>query len=372
MDTPDEVSAGLVERALEALRAALGSTYVVEPYHTQHGDSADSDNSLITLKDSRSGTYVTVLLEAKQSLTPAFVRTNLAPRFKLMRQLPNSVSPLVVAPWLSAATRVAIAEAGANYLDLTGNTELDIAYPRILIRTSGQRRSPAPASPGQRSLNGPRAGRLVRLLADTRPPYGASALAAHTQLSPPYVSRLLDVLIDQGLIERVRRQVTEVDWAAMLTARAQETKLLVAHPATGFLAPQGIPHLMATLAGRSGLPQLAVTGSYAAAAVAPVAMEGQLLVFTAGDADVPATARALGLIATDRGGDVLLLRANDVGVFSRSRLIHGVPHVALSQLVVDCLSGPGRLPTEGAAILEYMRTTEDEWRLPNLAAAAAA
>lgn len=45
--------------------------------------------------------------------------------------------------------------------------------------------------------------------------------------------------------------------------------------------------------------------------------------------------------------------------------VDDVPIVGLSQLVLDCLSGPGRLPAEGEALLEWMTNHEDEWRGPS-------
>jgi hypothetical protein len=51
-------------------------------------------------------------------------------------------------------------------------------------------------------------------------------------------------------------------------------------------------------------------------------------------------------------------------VFEGTRELHGVPHVALSQLVLDSLSGPGRMPAEAEKVLEYMIDHESDWRSP--------
>jgi hypothetical protein len=40
--------------------------------------------------------------------------------------------------------------------------------------------------------------------------------------------------------------------------------------------------------------------------------------------------------------------------------------VNVPQLVVDCLSGSGRMPAEGEAVLEWMQANESEWRFPSL------
>jgi len=44
------------------------------------------------------------------------------------------------------------------------------------------------------------------------------------------------------------------------------------------------------------------------------------------------------------------------------RAVDGIPHVALSQLVLDSLAGPGRMPAEGEAVLTYMSDHTNEWR----------
>ena len=53
-------------------------------------------------------------------------------------------------------------------------------------------------------------------------------------------------------------------------------------------------------------------------------------------------------------------------MFAGTRQVDGVRHVALSQLAIDCLSGPGRLPAEGEAVLNKMAEHESSWRLRNV------
>lgn len=109
---------------------------------------------------------------------------------------------------------------------------------------------------------------------------------------------------------------------------------------------------------------IAVTGSYAASAVAPHAVGGQLMLYVQAGPHTPdAWADRLGLMRAD-GGDVLLLRAHDRVVFEGTRNLDGIPHVALSQLVLDGLSGPGRMPAEAEKVLDYMIDNEQEWRSP--------
>jgi len=43
-----------------------------------------------------------------------------------------------------------------------------------------------------------------------------------------------------------------------------------------------------------------------------------------------------------------------------------VTYVADSQVAADCLTGTGRMPAEGQALLEWMLANESRWRIDNL------
>ncbi|WP_424536490.1 hypothetical protein ACOZ38_42410 [Sphaerisporangium viridialbum] len=108
-----------------------------------------------------------------------------------------------------------------------------------------------------------------------------------------------------------------------------------------------------------------MTGPVAAAAVAPLAIGGQAVLYTRGDVQNDLIAEQ-GLLAVDQGADVLLIEARDPVMFTGLRLIQGLPHVALSQLALDCLSGSGRMPAAGEAVLDHMRDHEKQWRMESL------
>jgi hypothetical protein len=44
----------------------------------------------------------------------------------------------------------------------------------------------------------------------------------------------------------------------------------------------------------------------------------------------------------------------------------GLRFAAPSQVAVDCLTGNGRMPAEGEALLEWMLANESEWRAESL------
>jgi hypothetical protein len=268
-----------------------------------------------------------------------------------------------VAPWLSTRTRELLAAEEINYLDATGNALLRLDNPPVFINSHGADRNPNPEPRGPASIRGPRAGRLVRLLADVRPPYAVSEIAAAADLNPGYVSRLLDALDRDALVSRGRRGIVEdVDVPALLRAWAADYDVFKRDRATSFIATNGAARALTDLV--DGPTKAAVTGSFAAVRLAAVAAPTLLAVYCE---DVRATADRLGLLPADQGANVVLLRPFDEVVWDRMRADAGVWYVAPSQVAVDCLAGNGRMPAEGEAVLRWMSDNEHEWRLASLA-----
>ena len=73
-------------------------------------------------------------------------------------------------------------------------------------------------------------------------------------------------------------------------------------------------------------------------------------------------AKRLGLQPADVGANVLLVEPYDVVVFDRVVERDGLTLAAPTQIAVDLLTGPGREPSEGVELLDWMRRNEDAWR----------
>jgi hypothetical protein len=284
-----------------------------------------------------------------------------------MRRFRPDAAAVVIAPWISPRTRGLLSNWDCGYIDLTGNISFRMNRPAVVIQTEGSPRDPRPrVVSDRRGLSGARAGRLVRTLVDVRPPYRAIELSEATDLSPAYISRLLDVMQEEGVIRRRGRVITNVDWEDLLRLRASEITLLKPGHFTAFLAPNGLDGFLGWLREQHQMhPEFAVTGPLAALGLAPVAIGGQAMLYASAEASA-SIANGQKLFPIEQGADVLLLQPADMGVFAGLRQVDGLPHVALSQLALDCLSGPGRLPATGEAVLDYMRDHENTWRLPIL------
>lgn len=373
MDPDDLTSESLLEQGLQSLRNLLGPTWQVtlKPASQEAKSVRRSLDALVQVQSDGDSVFTQLLIDLKRNVTPRMVEEHLLPKLDLVRQVNHYTSPVVISPWISPRVQLMLRENGIGYIDLTGNVSLRVARPAIAIYTEGDTRSPRSSSArgSKATLAGPKAGRLVRLLADVAPPYRAGELADAAHLSLPYVSRLLDTLEDQLLIRREGRVITDVDWPQMLRARAEQLNLLRHNPYVGMVAPNGISSVFNAL--HNLLPnepsQIVVTGSYAARMVAPLAVGGQLMLYVpAGPHSPDEVGDDLGLLRVDKGADVLLLRAHDKVVFERTVYEGGVHRVALSQLVLDCLSGPGRMPAEGEAVLARMQEEPHLWRSAQL------
>ncbi|MFC6987102.1 hypothetical protein [Streptomyces cirratus] len=86
------------------------------------------------------------------------------------------------------------------------------------------------------------------------------------------------------------------------------------------------------------------------------------MLYVASWLNVDDAADELGLLPVAEGADVLLLNEPDSFVRRRSEFVDGVQYVAPSQAALDCLAGPGRMPAEGEALLDFMEAYPDEWR----------
>ncbi|WP_331719967.1 helix-turn-helix domain-containing protein [Streptomyces sp. NBC_00147] len=371
---PASEEARILSQGQQALQELLGTEWRVE----QRADDADHGDAgwdaLLEVRSPGNGIFTELLVDVRTRVTPKDVVGHLSSTAMLLRRLNRNTHLMIFAPWISPRTQEELRRRGIDYLDLTGNISLRVSQPAIVIHTHGADRAPAShrAPSNKPLLMGARAGRLVRLLADVTPPYRATDLARHAGLSVSYVSRLLDALEDQLLIARQGKAVDDVNWAELLRTRASHLDLMRLDP-VGYLAPNGIQAVVQRLSDRADQMHrnnVLVTGSHAARSVAPIAVGGQLMLYALPlEEHRQHLAKALGLLPVSEGADVLMLQPADSSVLHRPR-IEGFWQVGLSQLVLDCLSGPGRTPAEGEKVLEYMGRNEDTWRIPSLDALA--
>lgn len=352
-----QTSEALLNQAIKVLQSLLPPGWAVERAQGPAQDDGLSDERFF-VKD-RGGSGRPILVDARSRTTPAELdKAYNDPLARRMRR--DAGSPiLVVSPYLSPRTRKVLEEASINYLDLTGNAWIAVDYPGLSIRTEGARREPTPRRRPDRGISGPAAGRIIRGLTDFTPPYSVTQLAELAGVSAGYCSRTLQALEREALLRRDNRgTVEEVDWPAMLRRRGNAVALFDKGRTKTYIARGGVQRTLEALSNIDD-QDYAVTGSFAAARIKAVTAPVGLAVYTA---QPGALSDALTLLPADQGADVHVVRPADQGVFDRSLVKDGVRWVGLSQVVLDCLGGTGRMPQEGEAVLEWMIENETEWR----------
>ena len=106
---------------------------------------------------------------------------------------------------------------GMSYVDLTGNIRIALAEPGLFIQTNGAIENPLSTPRERKSLRGAKAGRLVRVLCDFRPPVGVRELAKRAGIDAGYASRLIDFPNREALITRAPRgAITRSDWQGLI------------------------------------------------------------------------------------------------------------------------------------------------------------
>jgi hypothetical protein len=353
----------LVSQAERLLAKSLGQGWLVRRVdESSRGPGGGPLDAIIavTAPDGRTAQQV---VEVRRSVFPRDVSGWLR---SLKPVLPDR-SYLLVSRFLSARTRSLLEDAGVNYIDMTGNMQVRIEQPSVIILRQGAARDPAPAKELARSLRGAKAARVVRALCDYREPVTSRSVAARANVTPGYVSKLIGLLERDALVEREGRgpvqPITRVLWPDLIRRWSADYHLLESNSPRLFLAPRGVPAFLRDLASWSlQTPggRYAVTGSFAAAERAPIAPPSLLACYV--DAPI-AVAESAGLVQATSTGNVCLCEPFDPIVFERTWTQRETVYAALPQVAADCLTGPDRMLAEGNALLEWMTANEESWRL---------
>lgn len=357
----------LVATAIAELRSALPPRWKLDWSSKRSRDNGVDGVARLTASDGSRGT---VAFEVKRA--PLMPGTAAAVANETRSRFPNADAYLLVAPFIGPVTRETLRQQGWGVLDTTGNLELRLDRPALFLQRTGATKNPWPLGRVRRSLKAPRAARVVRALADYRPPYGVRELARRARVSAGYAAELLVLLEGEGVVTRdvtrkstaarvIQRQrlggVADVDWSRLIRRWTEDYSVLRTNRYRGFLQPRGIPALLASL--RRSKQPYALTGAASAQTLRAVAPVLVAICFTQSPVEL---ARELDLSESERAANVILVEPFDEVVFERSRVADGNTYTAASQTLADLITSPGRANAEAEALEEWMRKNESEWR----------
>ncbi len=327
--------------------------------------SNPDDDARLELQCSDS-TVLTFRISIKRTITRASVFSLVAMQHDINGR-PAGRGPEAPDPWLLATRYLSrqvqdlLRERGISYIDATGNILLRTEDPLVLISERGATSDPwrGPGRPPA-SLKGLPAALMVRALTDYAPPVTVPELASVAGTSIGAAYRLVDYLTNEGLIAREDRgPITTVDWPELLRRWSQDASLLNANITRRYLEPRGVSALTTKLRELREAESYAVSGSLAAQPYAPYAEPRLALLYAT---EPEALADTLGLRPVETGANVIVVSPRSPVVFARTTNWEQLRIVAPSQAVADLLAGPGRNPSEGEFLLEWMKENPDAWR----------
>jgi hypothetical protein len=354
IESTEEFSAkAQIAAAAYALRERLPRDWQVE-VAIEPRTSAGRPDGLITVK-SPDGTVADLVVEYKTRMDPA----NVAVTLSQLSRWPGA-QPMLIAPFLSLGVRRVLRDSGASWSDAAGNFRIALDRPALLVELEGAAKNPFPRSDVPlKSLKGPGAAAAVRALCEYRPPYSLGQLALQAGVASAGLFRVVDLLQREALVDKQSRRgpIVAVDWAGVLARWCEDYSLMGSNRVLSAMEPRGVNALLDKL--RSTRLEYVLTASAVASRVAPVAPSRLIVLYT--EAPEP-TASELGLTPADSGANVLLVEPFSPVLMQRVEMRDGLRCAALSQVVADLLTSPGRGPAEAEALIAWMREDEDAWR----------
>lgn len=303
------------------------------------------------------GSMSTIVVEARGKVTASQAAD-------FSRRLPQAVmenraaGSLVVTSYIGRLARERLNAADIWYLDLTGNALIALDRPALFIDSQGANRAPRPVDVVPQSLESATAARITRALCDRKPPLGVRELSRRAHANSGYTSLLLEFLETENVVTRdAQGVVMNVNWPDLLVRWSLDYEVAKTNRAVMYHEPLGAHALVEKLRGYN--KPWALTGSMALPAGVASTPSRTVSCYLDNPERV---ARDLQLSSGDSGANVILLEPFDEVIWERTRTEGYLNFVAVSQCAVDLLTGEGREPCEGRALLEWMARNEDAWR----------
>ena len=262
---------------------------------------------------------------------------------------------LLVSSYLSPVVRERLRGFGIGHWDLTGNAQIGLGDIDLCIERDGTA-TPGSGDRAARSLCGEMAGRVTRVLIDIVPPYALAELAERASVDTSCASRVVALLTETGLLRRKPRgKIESVDWQKLLRRWSLDAPLQSRGEISHHTCPRGIPDFLVRL-GSSGYLH-ALTGELAFARLAARGAPGTAVLYVDDRQEAVAQFR---LHPASEGADVILVKANDRGIFHRSTEDAGLRYVSPSLMAADLGASDALEP-----VLAWMAKHESSWRLPS-------
>ncbi len=358
-NSPDmlDLEASIQSRAVEALRSVLEQVPVIALKRIEHEVGVDRRvDILVRLKVG--GRPHELICEVLSSGQPRFVRTaSLQLRHEVLGNS-HSVTPVLIAPYLSPQSQSLCRDHEIGYLDLEGNCFLSFdgvfIERRIATRPSAEHRT-------VKSIFKPKAAQVLRvLLREPRHPWRVANLAEAAGVSLGHVSNVRAALLDREWAKAGGGGLYLTDPDALLDAwrdtySPPEGKRLAWYTTLHGSTFEEAARKALGAANRDGAATFA---SFSAAQwLAPYARTGTHF-FYADETGLKVLQRALKLTSTSRGENVVITLLRDCGpLLDRIEPAPGVVCTSPVQTYLDLFPAGER----GREAAEHLRREKLTW-----------
>lgn len=270
---------------------------------------------------------------------------------RLVPWLQRCGSAVLVAPKLGTRTREILNEAGISWLEPDGDCRIALGSLFIERLARGPRRRKAGGADTRYVADlfsrGPL--RVVRwLLMEPGRPWTLEDMANRTGLTLGFVSRVFKTLARDAYMDRARgdNRVRDRDalldaWASAASPKDAVSERVATVSSTEILVQM--------IRGASSQPAYAITAEAAADRIAPFARYSRVEMYVD---DVTSWDQSLGLTSVPRGGNLVLIKPSDAGVFDGTFERDGLQLVSRPQLYVDLMRRGGAAGDAAAFIRE--------------------
>ncbi len=338
----------MLRRAEESARSVLSEVPFIELLDSESKAGGGDKGVDLLINGMVSGKPVKFLIEIKSQGEPRLVRMAVAQLKDYLRDAKDSYG-ILVAPFLSDASRQICREAGVGCIDLAGNAFL--SFRNIFVDISGKP-NPFPVSRLSKSVFSPKSSRVLRvLLADPSKRWYVEDLSRETGISIGLTSRVKQSLLsmewikeenksfflvkpEEALSQWVSNYTYEKNTAASFYSGLTEDELEAAIAKE--CEKRGVRYGLALFSG--------------ARKVAPFVRFMRFFSYIEGN--IEDVAEALQFKKVDTGANVTLLQPYDEGVFYGLQSINGVNVVSDIQLYLDLKGYKGRGEEAAQAIFE--------------------
>jgi len=360
----------VAEQAQIKLERALPPTWkIAKGLNLSSAGMSTEFDGILTIQDAKLE-KMNFLVNVKTELYRRDLERSIEALRRFQKEVDKS-APLIMARFISEPVRQLLKDRGISYVDATGNLQLVFPGKDYYIRDVGEKSDPWRSLGRPRNtLKGAPAAKVLRALIESSSPLTIPELIKAAESSSGVTYRVIEYLEKENLVtlqklqngQKVKQQIVDVKWREIIERWSEDYGFLKSNSVLSYIEPRGLERLLTKL-GSEKKAEYIITGSLAANIYAPYATPKLAMIYAKNPYEIVGS---LELTRADNGPNVLIASTDYEIFFERPTIIGGTKYVSPVLAALDLLTSPGRGPTEGEELLNWMEVNQSEWkRKPN-------